>query len=304
VKEIKFEVTPVSGSINTNMVAIKEQLAVMVSQYAGLVFTEDSKAAAKKTVAELRRLKKDIDDRRKEIKKQWLLPYEKFEAEVKELLAIVDGPIDQINEQVEAFEQKRLKEREIEIKMIYAEEIGDLSDFIPLYRIRDEKWNNISTSTKAIKKAMAETIAATRAGKLAIESMQSDAVPAALKKYQTTLDLTGAINYINQYEAQRAEVLRREAERLQREEEQRHQAEIERVRREERQRIAEEERIRREAETKAIEDIKVVDEVSAAPLTAPDSQKAIYTVVGTKSELQELEMAMTSLGLYFERKDI
>lgn len=303
-KEIKFEVTPVSGSINTNMVAIKEQLAVMVSQYAGLVFTEDSKAAAKKTVAELRRLKKDIDDRRKEIKKQWLLPYEKFEAEVKELLAIVDGPIDQINEQVEAFEQKRLKEREIEIKMIYAEEIGDLSDFIPLYRIRDEKWNNISTSTKAIKKAMAETIAATRAGKLAIESMQSDAVPAALKKYQTTLDLTGAINYINQYEAQRAEVLRREAERLQREEEQRHQAEIERVRREERQRIAEEERIRREAETKAIEDIKVVDEVSAAPLTAPDSQKAIYTVVGTKSELQELEMAMTSLGLYFERKDI
>lgn len=302
--EIRFEVAPVSGAIQTNMDTVKEQLAVVVSQYEGLVFTEDSKTDAKKTVAELRKLRKDIDDRRKEVKKQWLVPYEQFEMEVKGLLVMVDRPIDQINGQVEAFEQKRLEERSAEIKAIYEEEIGDFGDFLPLHRIRDEKWNNVSTSAKAIRKAMSEVIASARAGKTAIESMQSDAVPAALKKFQTTLNLTDAIAYINQYEAQRAQMLQREEERRRQEEEQRHQAEIERVRQEERQRIAEEERIRKEAEEATMEKVKTVDETSAAPLTAPDSHAAVYTVVGTDAELRELEMAMISLGLYYERKDV
>ena len=52
------------------------------------------------------------------------------------------------------------------------------------------------------------------------------------------------------------------------------------------------------------DEIRSVDEESAAPLTAPDSHTAVYTVVGTDSELQELEMAMISLGLYYERKDV
>ena len=38
--------------------------------------------------------RRDIDDRRKEIKKAYLAPYQDFEAQVKELLAMVDAPLD------------------------------------------------------------------------------------------------------------------------------------------------------------------------------------------------------------------
>lgn len=302
--EIKFSVTPTTGVINTNMATVKEQLMAKAAQYEGVVFTEDSKIDAKKTVAEFRKIRKEVDDSRKEVKRQWLIPYGVFEDEVKGLLKIIDKPIEQISGQVEAFEQKRLEERNAEIKIIYDAEIGDLEEFLPLHRIRDEKWQNATVTIAAIKKAMIETILNVRSDKAVIESMQSGAVPAALKKFQVTLNLADAITYINQYEAQRARMLQEEEEYRRKQEEQQRINEIDRAVQKERQRIADEERIKREAEEAALEKVKTVDMESAAPLAVPDSHTAVYTVVGTDGELCELEMAMVSLGLYYERKDI
>lgn len=301
---IKFEVAPVAYAIRANIPAVKAWLESEMSQYDGLIYTEDGKAAAKKKVAELRKGKKEIGDICKEVKKQCMEPYEQFEKEVKELLFLVDKPIVHINGQVEAFEQKRMEERDAEIKEIYQEEIGDLADFLSLYRIRSDKWSNASTNVKTIRKEMQEAISSARAGKSAIEAMNSDAVPDALRKFQSTLNLADALSYINQYEAQKTEMLKREEERRRQEEERRHQAEIERIRQEERQRIAEEERIRKEAEAAAMKKVASVDEGRAAELSLPDSHTAVYTVVGTDDELRELEMAMISLGLYYERKDV
>lgn len=330
-EEIILQVKPVAGQIQTNFDEIEKWLMAEMSQYDGIVFTEDTKTAAKKKVAELRKLKKSIEDTGKDVKSQWMEPYNRFADRVKQMTALVDKPINHINGQVEIFEKNRIRERQAEIQQIYKEEIGDMADFLPLYRLQEDKWNNASTSAKSIRKAMSETIASARAGKAAIESMQSDAVPDALRKFQATLNLPDALAYINQYEAQKAETLRKEEERRRLEEERRHQAEIERIRSEERRRVAEEERIRMEAakteeerlrkETmaamKAEEErlrreteetvkagIKSVDTESAAPLASPDSHTAVYTVVGTDAELQELEMAMISLGLYYERKDV
>lgn len=303
-ERIMLQVRPVAGVIKTNFDEIEKQLAADMCQYDGIIFTEDTKTDAKKKVAELRKLKKSIEDSRKEVKAQWMEPYNQFEARVKQVAALVDKPINHINGQVEEFEAKRLKERQTEIEQIYTEEIGDMADFLPLYRLQEDKWSNASTSVKFIRKSMSETISNTRAGKAAIEAMQSDAVPDALRKFQATLNLPDALAYINRYEAQKAETLRKEEERRRLEEERRRQAEIERIRAEERQRVSDEERIRREAEKAVKDKIRSVDEGSAAPLTAPGSHTAVYTVMGTDAELQEVEMAMTSLGLYFERKDV
>lgn len=303
-ENIMLQVRPVAGLIKTNFDEIEKQLAADMCQYDGIIFTEDTKTDAKKKVAELRKLKKSIEDSRKEVKAQWMEPYNQFEARVKQVAALVDKPINHINGQVEEFEAKRLKERQTEIEQIYTEEIGDMADFLPLYRLQEDKWSNASTSIKSIRKSMSEIIANTRAGKAAIEAMQSDAVPDALRKFQATLSLPDALAYINRYEAQKAEILRKEEERRHQEEERRHQEEMERVRKDERQRMAHEERIRKDAEEAVRAEIKSVDEENAAPLTAPNSHTAVYTVVGTDAELQEVEMAMTSLGLYFERKDV
>lgn len=302
--EVKFEVRPVAGTIVANFDEIEKKLEERMSQYDGVVFTEDKKTEAKKVVADLRKEKKEITDSFKVVKEAWMAPLNQFKKRVDELAAKVDKPINYINNQVEEFEAKRLEERRTEIQAIYNEEIGDMKEFLPLYRIQDEKWMNSSKSLKSIHKELADIVVNARAGKMAIEAMQSDAVPEALRKFQSSLNLPEALAHINAYETQKADVLRREEERRRLEEGQKHQAEIERIRAEERQRMAEEERIRENAKKQAMKEVCTVDQENAAPLTTPESITAVYTVVGTDSELRDLEMAMISLGLYYERKDI
>lgn len=307
-EEMKLNVTTGDMKITANFDAFEKWIEERTHEYDGVVFTEDQKAAAKKSVADLRKTKKSVEDSLKTTKKLWLEPFEVFSDKVKALSAKLDVPIDYIIKQVEEFESKRIAEREADIQKIYDENIGDMEDFLPLYKIKSDKWVNASTNIKTITKELIEIVNSARAGKMAIEAMVSETKEEALCKFKATLNLADALDHINKYEAQKAEILKREEARIQAEQERRLQAEIERAKQEERRKIAEEERIKREAEeaTRAVvkEEITTVNEVAAAPLTMPESIKAVYTVVGTDAELQELEMAMNSLGLYFERKDI
>ncbi|WP_143322536.1 DUF1351 domain-containing protein [Clostridium sp. HBUAS56010] len=307
-EEMKLNVTTGDMKITANFEAFEKWIEDRTHEYDGVVFTEDQKAAAKKSVADLRKTKKSVEDTLKTTKKLWLEPFEVFSDKVKALSAKLDAPIDYILKQVEEFENKRIAEREADIQRIYDENIGDMVDFLPLYKIKSDKWTNASTNIKAITKELTELVNTVRTGKMAIEAMVSEAKEEALCKFKATLNLTDALDHINKYEAQKAEILKREEARMQAEQEHRIQAEIERAKQEERRKIAKEERIRKEAEEAARvevkEEIKTINEVAAAPLTMPESIKAVYTVVGTDAELQELEMAMNSLGLYFERKNL
>ena len=156
---------------------------------------------------------------------------------------------------------------------------------------------------KTVRKEISEAVAKTQGDISVISSMISDKVQEALHLYMSNRNLAAAIKYINDYEARKKEILeqqeKREAERA----EELRREEIEKIRREERARIAEEERIREEARKETVEELKAVDEQAAAPLASNGSKKILYTVVATKEEIEEIEMAFTSLGIYFERKD-
>ena len=202
-------------------------------------------------------------------------------------------------------EEKRVQERRAEIEAAYQELASDdLQDYIPLETIYGSKWNNATTNMKSIRKEISDIVTKTRNEISVISSMNSDKVSDALNLYMANRDLTKAIEYINRYEARKKEILeqqrKEEAERV----EALRREEIERIRREERERIAEEERIKNEAKKEAIKEIKTVDEKAAAPLSEAQSMKVVYTVVATPEEIQEIEMAFTSLGIYFERKDV
>ena len=60
--EVKFQVSPVVGTIAANFDEVAKEFEERMSQYDGIVFTEDKKADAKKVVADLRKDKKEITD--------------------------------------------------------------------------------------------------------------------------------------------------------------------------------------------------------------------------------------------------
>lgn len=138
------------GMIESNMEEVEKQLIEMLSVYEGIVVTEDTVAASKKDVAELRKTKASIDDARKNVKKQWMQPYTEFEEKCKHLLELVDKPINEINEQVKAFEDAKKEEKRKLVTEIYEKSIGEYAEYLPLESIFDEKWLNVSTKQRDI----------------------------------------------------------------------------------------------------------------------------------------------------------
>lgn len=304
-RNLKFDVVQTAGIINVDFDSIKSQLSEKMDEYNGLVFTEDKKKDAKADLAELRKYRKAVNDRRSEVKKAYMEPYNQFEAKVKELIELIDEPINYIDGQVKEFEEKRIREKRAEIKKIYEEIVPEeLQDYIPLECIYGTKWDNAGTTMKSIKQEIMDAVSKAESDISVIKGMNSDKTEEALNLYMSTRNLATAVKFINDYEARKREILERQAKEKEERETALKQEEIERIRREERERIAKEERIKQDAKKEAVEELKAVDEQAARPLSSADSKKVIYTVVATDDELQEIEMALTSLGVYFERKDV
>ena len=295
-----------------NFDALEEQLDKKLDEYRGAVFTEDTKTIAKAEIASLRRLKKDIEDGRKTVKKKWMEPYDAFDKRMKILSTKVYEPINAINEQVQAFEEKRRQEKREEIHRMYEDcvsEYEESREFIVLDKLYDPKWENASVSMKSIKKDMAEKMSAIQTAVSSIKAMRSDKELDALALYKRTLNLNDAIQMIMTYEQNKADALRREEERRQLEEERRIQAEIERARVAEREAIRREEQIRKEEQEKAekvkVAAIELLPDISDddLPFEQPTTVTAYYRVVATPDELEAVEMAFNSIGVYFERRE-
>lgn len=307
--ELSLVINQNPGSIDINFDALEEQLDKKLSEYKGAVFTESSKAIAKAEVASLRKLKKDIEDSRKAVKKKWMEPYEQFEKKMKSLAVKVDEPINAINEQVQAFEEKRRQEKRELIRNLYEDTVADYEDcrdYVSLDKLYDSKWENASVSAKSIKKDMMERMSGIQTAVSSIKAMHSDKEEDALVLYKRTLDLNRALQMISVYEQNKAEALKREEERRKQEEERRIQAEIERAKMAEREAICREEHIRKEEQEKAEEFIPVpVSDINDdnLPFEQPTTITAYYRIVATPEELEAVETAFNSIGIYFERRD-
>ena len=241
--EIEVIVNQQNGIVNFNFEEIKAQLTAEMEVYRTLVFTEEQKPAAKKDIANLRKLKKAIDDKRKEVKKTFMVPYEEFEKQVKELTSLIDEPIALIDKQVAEYEEKQRKEKAQKISELYSEVVADKEVEVPLHTIYKKEWENITTSMKSIKQDMEDALFRIKTDLETIEGFGSDAGDRAKEMYmQNGYSLAPCIQHIQQYEQQKKEFeekerIRREQERLA-EEKRKHDEEIARLEREKAEELA------------------------------------------------------------------
>lgn len=289
-EEIRVNVEQKNGVIGFNFEEIKEKLNSELEIYKNMIFTEDSKTEAKKTIASLRKLKKSVNDKKLEVKKSFMIPYTNFEAQVKELDNLIDEPINFINNQVEEFERRRVEEKKSLISEIYTEimaEHGEASGYLPLQRIYDSKWENATTTKKAITEAIAERVDHVEKDFCIIRSMESEFKDNGIEKYKATLELSDAIEVMNQYQKQKEEILRRQEE--------------------EAKRKAEEEA------RKASEADSVIDTpMQEAPVTQtapeekfiepkPANDSIVYEIIADPFQIVQLEAQMRSLEIKYRR---
>lgn len=321
-QELTLRVKQNPGTIELNFDEIEQALDARLKEYKGAVFTEESMDIAKKERAGLRKEKDHLDTIRKNIKKGWMKPYEDFEAKVKPLLEKFDEPIELIDTQVKAYEDKCRAEKREKVKEIYTGLIDGMEEYLPFDKIYDNKWGNTTTSMKSIREELNRKIGDAKTAVESINALDSEKTEEALEVYKKTLDVTKAIAVITSYERQKAEILKHQEERRKKEEERQRRAEIDRVRAAEREAVKREEKIRQKTKASAsIPESGFIsksgftsepvnpflqpedDEKDTLPFVQPTTVTAIYKIVATSQELEDVEMALSSMGIWFERRD-
>lgn len=274
--EITAVITQEQAKISCNFEQVEEAIKDVLSEYEGAVFAEENKALAKKHVASLRNQKKVFQDNLREAKKEYMKPWDEFEGQAKTLIGMYDEPINLINDQIQAFEAKRIAKKKEKISALYGKLVpGELVSYIPLDRIYNPKWENATFKEKDIRDEISGKVDTVQKDIATIRGMDSDAEEQAIAGYRINLDLTEAVNYIQAYEQRKKAILEKEQERKRIEEEAR-------IRREEKEKLLAEQRAREEKEAA----LQKAEEEKEAALIRAEEEKAV-AVEQAKAEAEQ-----------------
>lgn len=278
--------------IKWNNEELKAAIAEKMKEYKGLVFTEETISEGKKDRANLNKLRGAIDDERKRVKKLCMEPCNRFEKEVKEVLALVDEQINAIDVQIKEVEQIKREEKRKAVQELF-ESIG-FQKFVTLEMIWDEKWLNASVALSKVENQMKETMY--RIGEeVGTISRLPEFSFEAMEVYKKTLDLTQAIKKGQEL----ADIQKRKEEALARQK-----AEEERRKAEEERRKAEEAAAGKESENP--EDVadtqdapKEAEENDYTRVVSEPVMRIDFRVWGTKEQIMALRDYMKRNNLKF-----
>ena len=214
--EVKYQV----GKISSNLDEVAEAVRAAADEYRGIVITPDAIAEGKKTLAALRKEKASLDADRKKIKKAWLAPFEEWEKKAKEIIALYDEPEAALNEQVKAYEADRIAEKQERIKNIH-DSFGSISEYFPLSRIYNPKWENTGYSEADILSDMETERDFAEMKITAVKAMNSKYEEDGLRVLKETGDFQKAVSKMTEMQEQEKRI---EEERERRIEEEREKA--------------------------------------------------------------------------------
>jgi hypothetical protein len=181
--------------IQFNNEQLKKEISEAVKKYQGITYGEDKIAEAKADRAALNKFKEALEDRRKAVKKEYLKPYEAFEAQVKELVAFVDQPIAMIDSQIKEYEEgaKQLKREEISDYYVAVADKHKLRDLLPLRIIWNERWLNTTYKMKDIKAEIAATFEKVVNDLAVIKELKTEFELQVQDRYLQDLNLSAAL---------------------------------------------------------------------------------------------------------------
>lgn len=136
--ELQVIATAQQGILQFNKEDLKKAVEQELVKYE-IEVTEDNMNEVKKARATLNKVSKALDDKRKEIKKQYCEPLDVFEKDVKEIKALVDEGSQKITVQLNSFEERRKQDKQLDISEYFSSLDFNL---VPLSKLFDEKWLN------------------------------------------------------------------------------------------------------------------------------------------------------------------
>lgn len=147
------------AKVDFNYEQISRYLDEVLKKYDGLVFTEETVQDCNKTIAELRKGKRSLDDFRKKTKKELTKSITEFENQCKELNKKFDEVIDPLVEQSDFFEEQRRIEKKEKVQKIVDELIKEqgLNEKYAQMLVIEDQYLNKTKTLKSIREELTTT---------------------------------------------------------------------------------------------------------------------------------------------------
>lgn len=195
----RLEVTYAPVPIRANFETLEARVRAMVADYEGATYDLTSEVAikqAKRDRTYLNGIVREIDERRKAVKREYTKPLSAFEGECKRIIGIAKNASDGIKAQLDAAEDARRKRAYNGLAAYYAQIADLLAPVVPYERIHEDAWLLNSFGEVKAKTALEEKV-----GKLAADWDTLSAMRPSMAHYETaerelfrTLDLGAAIS--------------------------------------------------------------------------------------------------------------
>ena len=176
-----------------NFEDLKAILETELQRYRNIAYSEADMKEAKADQKKLKDLKKAIDEKRKEIKKIYMRPYEIVDAQTKELIALINEPLTAIDDYLNAAKEAEKEQKRQEIRAFYEKEaypLGELAEALfESDAFWDSKWDLKSTKAKMWQDEVRSKIVQAAADIISLQSAGGDHAPALVAKYLECQDM-------------------------------------------------------------------------------------------------------------------
>ena len=140
-----LEVTYTEATIASNMDALEAHVRKVVADYEGATYDLTSAQAVKEAKHDrgyLNGIKREIEERRKAVKREYNKPLDAFERRCRQITAIIDESSDAIKAQLDEAEQARKDALYSRLQQHYEEFAGLLVPVVPYERLHEAQWLN------------------------------------------------------------------------------------------------------------------------------------------------------------------
>ena len=149
------------NDIEANFDALEDRVRRMVADYEGAAYdmSDDGNVrAAKRDRTYLNGIVKQIDERRKAVKREYLRPLDAFESRCKEISGIAKGASDAIKAQLDEAERLRRERAYAALEAHYGEVADLLAPVVPYSRVHEDRWLNKTVGEVKAKQLLEEKV--------------------------------------------------------------------------------------------------------------------------------------------------
>ncbi|MDT2604243.1 DUF1351 domain-containing protein [Enterococcus dongliensis] len=298
--EVGVRYTP-SEIIIENEDYLAKSVDNLVSLYSSFVFTDDNIPEAKAAKTSLNKVRKILDDQRKEVKKNYNEPLKSFESSIKSYVEKIDQVKNNIDVGIKDFDERERQKREEVLKTTIA-------DMAPNYEILveelevDPSWANKTNFTKKGEvNSKTVKIIADKMGFIALEKRR---IEGDKKTVQTFADLNGLEPYAWENLIVQGHSVNDVLERMKQASEQKKRDEEERARQSAAEKEYQEAMAKLEQEQQQTIGDKIIDQETGEvveEIIEDEILKFTLEISGPKSKLYALNQYMTDQGIEFQK---